>query len=50
LLAITASAAANIPESTDPITRIRDPSANSISIIPAAAEPVEAGSAAAAVF
>jgi hypothetical protein len=43
LLTITASAAASIAASTDPVTRIRDPFANSISIVPAAGAPLEAG-------
>jgi hypothetical protein len=46
LLAITASAAASIAELTAPVTRIRDPFANSISIMPAAGEPIETGSVA----
>jgi len=50
LLAITASAAASIAELTVPVTRIRDPFANSISIMPAAGEPIvaETGSVATA--
>src|SRR5436190_11863085 len=50
LLAITARAAASSAESTAPLTRIRDPFTNSISIVPAAGEPIEAGSAAMAAF
>src|SRR3974377_578709 len=50
LLAITASAAASSAESTAPGTPIRDPFANSISIVRATRETIEAGSVAISAF